>query len=60
MFSYPELLFILLVNIAPVPVAFFWSASGPGFLVKLVIAMAGGFVLWLLVILLIVWPRFRD
>lgn len=60
MFSYPELLFILLVNIAPVPVAFFWSHTPSGFLVKLLISMAGGFGVWLLVILLIVWPRFCD
>lgn len=59
-FSYPELLFILLVNIVPIPVAFFWSHSASGFLLKLVISMAGGFVVWLLVILLVVWPKFRD
>ena len=60
MFSYPELLFILLVMVLPMPVAFFLSATGGGFLVRYLIGMAAGFVVWLRIIFLIVWPKFRD
>ena len=60
MFNHPELLFILLVNVLPLPVAFFWSNSGLGFLARLLAAMVAGFVIWLLVIVLIVWPQFRH
>ena len=59
-YSYPELLFILLVNILPLPVAFFWARTANGFLVKLLISMVGGFVIWLVIVLLVVWPRFRN
>ena len=60
MFSYPELLFILLVMLLPLPVAFFLSASLGGFLVRYLIGMAAGLVVWLGTIFLIVWPKFRG
>ncbi len=60
MFNHPELLFILLVAVLPLPVAFLWSTSGLGFLARLLAAMAAGLLIWLLVIVLIVWPRYRH
>ena len=65
MFSYPELLFIALVNIAPLAIAavwtYEWHCCNPwGFLGRWVFSMLVGFGLWLAIILLIVWPRFRH
>lgn len=59
-YHYPELLFILLVNVAPLPVAFLWSRSALGFLGRLLECVGIGFAVWLIVILLIVWPQFRH
>jgi hypothetical protein len=59
-FNYPELLFIALVIVAPIPIALLTSGSSHGFLVRLLSAMVGGFIVWLIVILLIVWPRYRH
>ena len=60
LFNYPELLFILLVIVLPFPAAFLWSHGGLGFLARLLSGMAAGLLIWLLVIFLIVWPRFRH
>ena len=60
MSSYPELLFILLVMLLPLPIAFFLSSSLAGFLVRCLIGMATGFVIWLGFIYLIVWPKFHG
>jgi len=60
MFSYPELVFVLLVMLLPMLGAFVLSASLGGWLVRYLIGAAAGFVIWFAVILLIVRPKFRD
>ena len=60
MFSYPELLFVLLVMLLPMLGAFVLSASLGGWLVKYLIGAAAGIMVWLAVILLIVRPKFLD
>jgi len=59
-YSYPELLFIVLVNIVPPIAAAVTSHGFTDFLIRLVLGCAAGFVAWLIVIVLIVWPRFRH
>ena len=64
-YSYPELLFLELVSVLPVLVAAVWTftwhcCSAWGFVGKWLACMAAGLVIWLAVIVLIVWPRFRD
>jgi hypothetical protein len=59
MFSYPELLFILIVMALPMPIAFHYAHSGLGFLLNYVIGMVAGLVVWLAIIFLIVWPKFK-
>ena len=58
--KYPELLFIALVVFAPFPVAFLWSNSSLSFLLRLFLGATAGLVIWLVVIVLIVWPRYRS
>jgi hypothetical protein len=58
--KYPELLFIGLVIAAPVPAAFLWSGSSLNFLVRLLLAAAAGFAVWMVIIVLIVRPRYRN
>ena len=65
MYAYPELLFILLVNVLPIPAALVWASKAHsltlgGFLWCLPCCTGAGVVLWLLVIFLIVWPRYRH
>jgi len=54
MFSYPELLFILIVMVLPMPIAFHLGHSTLGFVAAYVAGMAAGFVVWLVTIFLIV------
>ena len=57
---YPELLFIVLVMIAPFPFAILWNSTSLGFFARLLLGMAAGLAVWLAVIFLIVWPRYRN
>ena len=41
-YAYPELLFILLVNVAPIPVALLWSHGPWGFLGRWLACMGAG------------------
>jgi uncharacterized membrane protein len=58
-YSYPDLGFILLVNVLPVPVAFVSSHTPMQFVVRLLLAMAAGFGVWVMGMLLVAWTQFR-
>jgi hypothetical protein len=46
--------------VLPLPVAFLWSAGGLGFAARLLAGVGVAFLIWLLVIVLVVWPRYRH
>jgi uncharacterized protein (DUF433 family) len=57
-FRHPELLFVALVIIAPLPAAILWNST-LGFLSQVVLGMAAGLVIWMAIIIFVVWPRYR-
>jgi hypothetical protein len=59
-FKYPELLFIILVVLTPLAVAFLWRSDEVGFLLRLLLGLGGGLAVWLILIFLVVRPRYRN
>lgn len=59
-FKHPELLFLVLVIAAPFPAARLWSGGTHPFWVRLLLAMSAGVMIWLAIILVFVWPRYRS
>ena len=59
MFRHPELLFILIVMVLPIPVAVYFAHGWLDFLLKDLLGMAAGLIVWLGIIFLVVWPKFK-
>jgi len=59
-FKYPELLFVALVVLAPLAMAFLWRSSTASFFLRLALGLVAGLAVWLLIIFLIVRPRYRN
>lgn len=59
-YQWPELLFLALVNVAPLPIAFWISRTGTGFVVRWLLMMMIGAVLWLTIIAIVGRIQFRK
>lgn len=57
--SYPELLLIALFLVVPPVLVFSWRGNTVPILVKLLLGYGIAFAIWLIIILLVVWPRYR-
>lgn len=56
----PEPLGILLVFVLPWPIALFWHSATFGFVARLLWSALAGLVVWAIVIVTIVMPRYRH
>jgi uncharacterized membrane-anchored protein len=59
-FKHPELLFIALVFLAPFAAAFLWRSNEVGLLLRLLQGLAAGLAMWLIIIFLVIRPRYRN
>jgi uncharacterized membrane-anchored protein len=58
--EYPELLFVALVVLAPLAAAFLWRSNEVGPLLRLLLGLAAGFAMWLIIIFMVIRPRYRN
>lgn len=60
MFNYPELLLIALFVIVPPLFGLLWHSSTIGLLLRMLLGLPAAFLIWLAIIFLFVWPRYRN
>ena len=58
-FRHPELLFMALVILLPFSAAFFWSGAF-GFWMRLLLTATAGLVVWLIIVVVVIRPQYRD
>ena len=60
MFNHPELLLIALLVVMPPLFGFLWKSTTIGLLLRMLLGLPAAFVIWLVIIFVFVWPRYRN